>query len=203
MGARGDHLQRLLDADDARQPLGAASARQQAEIDLGQAAFGRTRGDTIVADQRDFQPAAERGAVNGRDHRLGRILDRGLHLGQRRPSRRLAELGDVGAGDERLAGAGQHDGLDRVVGDGLLDPRQDAGTDIGRQRVDRRRVDRQHGDAGVHGKVGDRIDGRHRCVSIGIGLKSELDSGPASGLGSDWARDKSHAAHGQLSPHDR
>ena len=36
--AAGHHLQRLFRADDARQPLGAAGAGQQAELDFGQAA---------------------------------------------------------------------------------------------------------------------------------------------------------------------
>ena len=37
--AAGHHLQRLLDADDARQPLRAAGAGQQAEVHFRQAAF--------------------------------------------------------------------------------------------------------------------------------------------------------------------
>ena len=75
------HLQRLLDAGDARQPLRPARARQQAELDLGNAELRVGHGDPIVGAERDLEPAAERRAVDRRDHRLGAILDRVDHLG--------------------------------------------------------------------------------------------------------------------------
>ena len=67
-----------------------------------------------MAAERDFEPAAERGPVDRRDHRLGAILDRVDDLGQPRPLRRLAEFGDVGPGEEGLALAGDDDGVDAV-----------------------------------------------------------------------------------------
>ena len=72
--AADDHLDRELGTDRARQPLGAAGARQQAELDLGQAQPGVLGGDAEMAGERDFEAAAERGAVNRGDDRLRRIL---------------------------------------------------------------------------------------------------------------------------------
>ena len=65
-----------------------------------------------MAAERDLEPAAQRGAVDRGDHRLGAILDRVDDLGQPRHLRRLAEFGDVGAGEEGLALAGDDDGVD-------------------------------------------------------------------------------------------
>src|SRR6266536_3452869 len=62
-------------ADQARQSLGAAHARHHAEVDLGQpdaAAFFLSNAD--VAGNGDFQPAADRMAIDGRDDNLGGIL---------------------------------------------------------------------------------------------------------------------------------
>ena len=69
--AAHDHLERLLHADHARQPLGAAGARQEARASP-RAARTCAAGDAhaVVAGQGDLEPAAERGAVDGRDHRL-------------------------------------------------------------------------------------------------------------------------------------
>ena len=105
-------VERRSDADQARQALRAAGARQQAELHFGQADLGRGHRDAVVAAQRHLEPAAERRAVDRGDHRLGRVLDRSSQLGQRSAiDRRLAEFGDVGAGDEGAAGADQHDGV--------------------------------------------------------------------------------------------
>ena len=120
--ACGDELQGLLDADRARQPLRAAGARDDAELDLGQAQLAHVLGgDAVVAAERQLQPAAQRRAVDGRHDRLGGRLDAVdqlrqvglLHLG--------LELGDVGAGREEPARAGQHDGLDAGIGIGLVE----------------------------------------------------------------------------------
>src|SRR5205823_13717727 len=43
---------------------------------------------------------AQRRSMNSGDHRLRAVLDRAQHVVERRRLRRLAELGDVGAGDE-------------------------------------------------------------------------------------------------------
>ncbi|MNN57660.1 hypothetical protein D3C81_1726580 [compost metagenome] len=161
MGAVGDHFERPFRADQTGQALRAAGARQQAEMDFGQAAFRAARGNAVVAHQRHLQSAAERGAVDGGDHRLGAVLDGRLHLGQPGRHQRLAELGDIGAGNEGLAGTGQHDALHRRIGDAALDPLQDAGAHGCGQRIDGWRIDGQHGDIAVHGQAGDCVDGGH------------------------------------------
>ena len=140
------HLQRLLDAGDARQALRPARAGQQAELDLGNAQLRVGHGDPIMAAERDLEPAAERGAVDRRDHRLGAILDRVDHARQPRHHRRLAEFGDVGAGEEGLPFAADDDRLDRVVAFRLLDRRDQALPHRRAERVHRRvvRGDDQH-----------------------------------------------------------
>src|ERR1700676_872678 len=65
---------------------------------------------------------------------------------QARRLRRLAEFGDVGAGDEGAAGAGQHDRLHFRIGDRALDAIENAAADGRAQRVHRRTVDRDDGD---------------------------------------------------------
>ena len=162
MGAGRDHLQRLLRTDDARQALRAARAGQQTEMHFRQAALRRRHGDAIVAAQRGLQAAAERSAVDRGDDGLRGILDRVADVVQARRLRRLAELGDVGAGDERPAVADQHDGLDGGVGDRLLHAFDDAVAHLLRQRVHRRRIDGQHGDVALRGQIRNGIDGPHR-----------------------------------------
>src|SRR5262249_51006685 len=65
--AAQNHRQRLVDADQARKPLGAAGTGQDAELDLRQAESGRGRGGAIVAGKGDLEAAAERCAEQGRD----------------------------------------------------------------------------------------------------------------------------------------
>ena len=85
----------------------------------------RRHGDAVVAGQRDFEAAAERGAVDRGDDRLRRALDRVARASARLgASRRLAELGDVGAGDEGAAVADQHDRLGRRIGNGRVESRR-------------------------------------------------------------------------------
>src|SRR5205823_7306557 len=67
--------------------------------------------------ERHFKTAAERGAVDRGHDRLRRILHDGQHLMQTGRLRRLAEFGDVGAGDEGAPRASQHDGFYFRIGD--------------------------------------------------------------------------------------
>ena len=111
-----DELQGAAFADQARQALRAAAAGKETELHLGLAELGAVHRDPDGAGHRRLAAAAERKAVDGRDHRLAEILDEiedllseaaGLFGVDRRGMR---ELADVGAGDERLvAGAGQDD----------------------------------------------------------------------------------------------
>ncbi len=144
--AADDHLDREFGTDRARQALRAAGARQQAEFHLGQAEFGVLGRDAEMTGERDFETAAKRGAVNGGNDRLRTVLHHGQHFMQARRLRRLAEFGDVGAGDEGAAGAGQHDRLHFGIGDRALHALQDTAADRGAQRVHGRTVDRDNGD---------------------------------------------------------
>ena len=65
-------LHRILRRDDARHALGAAGAREQADLHFRQAEPGLrvVGGDAVVAGQRQLETAAEREAIDGGDPRL-------------------------------------------------------------------------------------------------------------------------------------
>jgi hypothetical protein len=65
-----DHLDRELRSNRARQALGAAGARQQAELHLGQAELGFLHRDAEMTGERDLEATAERGAVDRGHDRL-------------------------------------------------------------------------------------------------------------------------------------
>ena len=155
--AVGAHLERHLRAGETRQPLRAAGAGNDAEHHFGLADPGVLGRDAEVAGLRDLEAAAERVAVNRGDERLGGVLDaleqRVRALGARhRIGRRLQQVErlDVRAGDERRAGADEHDRLGGRIGDAALDRLVDLSPDLGRQRVHRRVVDGHDGDAVFH-----------------------------------------------------
>ena len=135
--------------DRARQALRAAGARQQAELHLGQAQPRFLDRDAEMTGERDLEAAAERRAVDRGHDRLRRVLHQGQHLDQAGRLRRLAEFGDVGAGDEGAAAAGQHDTLDLGIGDRGLHAFQNAAADRGAQCVDGGTVDGDDADAVV------------------------------------------------------
>jgi hypothetical protein len=66
------HLQRVLLVGQARHALGAAGAREDADLDLGQRHLDRfaVGGDAAVAGERQFERAAHAGAVDRRHPRL-------------------------------------------------------------------------------------------------------------------------------------
>src|SRR5712691_1851305 len=68
-----------------------------------------------MAGQDQLEPATQRGAVDGGDHRLRGPFDEVEDLVEPGLLRRLDELGSVGAGDERLARAPDDDGVDGGV----------------------------------------------------------------------------------------
>ena len=115
--AAHDHLEGGLGADQARQPLRAAGARQEAELDLGQPHLPRGDGDAIVTGQTDLEPAAERRAVNGGHHGLGARFDLLEHAVQIGRLGRLAELADIGARDEGAPAADDDHGADAGIVD--------------------------------------------------------------------------------------
>jgi len=69
-------------ANETRRALRAASTRQQAEGDLGQAESRGSGGDPVVGRECDFESATERGAADCRDDRLAASLDPVADLGQ-------------------------------------------------------------------------------------------------------------------------
>ena len=110
---------------------------------LGLAEAGRLGADADVARERDLAAAAEGVAVDGRDDGGRHVLDAGGEtLPPLRPCAGLPRVGgphggDVGPGAERLlAGAGQHDGADRLVGVDLVEARVERVEHLGRHRVE-------------------------------------------------------------------
>lgn len=114
--------------------------------------------------------------MDGRDHQLVAGFDLVADLGQRRRLGRLAELADVGAGDEVGARARDHDGVHVGVvaqfGKGLLQ----ALAHRGAQRVHRRVVQGDQGDGAValdaNGREGVGMGG-HGLI---LGTGSVLDN---------------------------
>ena len=125
--ARQHELGRGQRAHQARAALRAAGAGQQAQGDLRQAQPGRWQGQAVMRGHGHLQPAAQRRAVDGADDELVAGLHAVDGFGQRGRLRRLAELADVGTGDEGLARAHDEHGA-RLGGPlELLDGGQQAG----------------------------------------------------------------------------
>ena len=132
---------------------------QQAELDLGLAELDLrvVDDDPAVAGERDLQPAAERGAVDGGDDRLAERLQpaqqrlvlahpAGELVG--RLGRDLLEVVEVAAGEERLLGARDDDAGDRVLlGLEALDGLLHRGAEVG-----------VHGVGGLVRVVEDEVD---------------------------------------------
>jgi hypothetical protein len=137
------HLESPPPPHQARKPLRAAVAGDDPQRDLGQPQPGRPRRDPARAGHRDLAAAAEGVAVDGGDDRLAEALDEvahpvpGLGEGARGLRRQPRELADVGPGDERaVAGAGQHDGPDLVVGPEIGERRGQGGDRLRVQGVE-------------------------------------------------------------------
>ena len=101
-----DELLRDAEAADAREPLRAAPAGDDAEVDLGLAEPRVRRCVAEVAAERELAAAAEREAVDRRDGGLRHLLEQARRLvAERPPLLRLARAEaahvlDVRAGDE-------------------------------------------------------------------------------------------------------
>ena len=144
--AREHHREGLLDADEARQQLGAAAAGQQAEHHLGQgqARLFMVGRDAVGAGQGHLQAAAHGRPVDGRHRRRVEGADpldeRMALIGESADLRRLGHRPqhlEVGAGDEGVfLPADEDDGLDPGI---LLNEVEDAVD--GLQRLGRDRVD--------------------------------------------------------------
>ena len=68
--AQQHHLLGARGAEEARDPRGAARAREDAEADLGEAELRGVVGDPEVGGERELEPAAEAVAVDRADRRL-------------------------------------------------------------------------------------------------------------------------------------
>src|SRR5215831_3874586 len=75
-----NELERAALSDQPRQPLRAAAAGKQPQLDLGLAELRVLDGDTDGARHCRLATAAQRKAVDCRDHRLAEILDEIEHL---------------------------------------------------------------------------------------------------------------------------
>src|SRR5581483_12077478 len=96
--AGADHVERRLGADEPRQALRAARAGNDPELHLRQAHLRRRQRHAVMAAERHFEAAAERGAVDRGDGGLARGLEAGDYEIEVGRLERLPELLDVGAG---------------------------------------------------------------------------------------------------------
>ena len=104
---------RLARADGAHDK-GRDHGRDDAEADLGRAETRRVGGDGDVAGGDEAGPAAQRGAVDHGDRRLGQLVERAQHRLETAGvlevlglaiARHAAHPVEIGAGGEALAGA--------------------------------------------------------------------------------------------------
>jgi hypothetical protein len=103
-----------------------------------------------VAGERQFEPAAERGAVDRGEDRLRSRLDLGEEVGQPRRERRAAEFGEIGARRKGAPPGDDDHGLDAVIGQRAGEPGLEPRPDRVRERIDRRVVDREDRHALLH-----------------------------------------------------
>ena len=147
--AAADHADGARDAHDARQPLRAAGARDDAQRHFRQAHQRARRRDTGITAQRQLEAAAQRRAMQRRHDRLAAVFDGLDHGGQLRFGQGLAELAQVGARDEGAAGADEHGTLQAVIGLDGRDGGHQAFTHGRRTGIDGRVVDDDDGDVAV------------------------------------------------------
>ncbi|HZW51147.1 MAG TPA: hypothetical protein VFF05_04750, partial [Rudaea sp.] len=83
------HLHRLGHASQPRQALRAVRAGNQAQLHFRLAELRVLRGDAVMPRHSQFEPAAQRVAVNGHHQRLRRILDAIEQIGEAGRSRRF------------------------------------------------------------------------------------------------------------------
>jgi len=157
--AGDDHGERLFQPQHARQALGAAGARQQAQFNLGQRDFRSRQRHAVMATERQLQPAAHANGVDSGHDRLGRAFCRGNKSVQRRLGQRLGgiEFADIGAARERLAGAGDDDGLDGDIGERAFDAGHGSGARGQPHAVDRRIVQSDNGNGAVNLVFGSHV----------------------------------------------
>jgi hypothetical protein len=176
-----------------RQALRSASAGDDPQQHFGLPDLGAGYGHAIVARHGELQAAAQRRAVDGAHDRLGAIFDA--------PQQRVyamravdgnvavrdgAEDLDIGAGDESVARADQHDGFDGRVGGGARDARVDAFGHAGAESVYGRIVYGDDGNVVLDGVLDEFWHGMIRSI-MALADRTRLGgagcSVPASGRG--------------------
>jgi hypothetical protein len=109
------HLQRAARADQARQALRAAIARDQAELHFGQTELGVRQRQSERACQSQLAAAAECKAVDERDRGQGEPIEQAEHglsklsAGALGGQATVLKFLDVGAGTEGLLAFAGHD----------------------------------------------------------------------------------------------
>jgi hypothetical protein len=147
------HLQRRLEADQARHALRAAGAGDDAEGDFRQAELGAFLRDTVVAGDGRLDAAAHHRAMQRCHHRHRAVLDQAQHLVVAGLEDACLEFAHVAAGKKGLAGAGQHDALHGGVAAQRREGGLEAGAHLARQGVDGGAVDRDDGDVALHRNI--------------------------------------------------
>ena len=102
-----------------------------------------------MAAERGFQAAAKGGAVNRRDNRFAGRFEAGDDIVQPGGGRGHVKLTDIGPGDESTAGADNHDGGHRRVGEGGPGALRQSGAYRLAEGVDGRIIDCDDGDITV------------------------------------------------------
>ena len=136
-----DEFERLLGADEARQPLRAAGAGNDAERHLGQGESRGRRRNAIVAGERDLEPSAHHRAVHGGDHRN---LSASKPLNSVRYSASFGGPANspMSAPEKKVrAFADQDDGADVFAASNLVESLAQSGAHVRRDGVDGRIVD--------------------------------------------------------------
>ncbi len=100
--------------------------------------------------------------------------------------RRLAEFGDVGAGEKGAPGAGDHDRLDGSVVARLAQRLGEPGADLVLQRVDRRVVDGDDRDSAVAAQIDAGVDIAHAGSTLA--LREEITRNRAADEGAQVNR---------------
>ena len=114
------HVHHARGADEPRQAHRAAAADEDAAAAFGERVVGGVLRHPDVAGRRDFQPAADHGAVQHRDHRdLAEldVLECAMPAARMRDALRdvaRAQFAEIEARAEMVAFARQHDGFDPV-----------------------------------------------------------------------------------------
>ena len=166
--ARADRFTRDREArglngvDQSRQTHSAACARDEAEVDFGQADLRGWGPDTVRAGERQLKSATKGGAMNGSDPRAGCGLDCIEKVGQHWLKEGFVKLANIRPCNKSASRTGEHNGGRFALF--CCDERvhQTLAYRLGRG-VHRWVVDGEHGDIAVH--CGG--DNRHMSAPLG------------------------------------